>query len=147
MCLNVRKKCDCGEKNVQFHLRDNVMEEKVLVNLFCPSCSSQIKFDYNSMLYDNGWILEYDMEMAKFFAAEKLNMEPDFVRPGFLFDEGYFTWQEMYPGEKKDIEEERLEIIKLLEKDKKQYLIELSNWNISRINRLKKEGWRKVQHA
>ena len=99
------------------------------------------------MVNDNGWIIEYDMDMAKFFAVGKLKMESDFVRPGFLFDEGYATWQEMYPGEKEDIHEERQEIMKLLEKDKKQYLVELKDWNISRINRLKSEGWRKVQHA
>ncbi len=147
MCLDIRKICDCGEHCIQFHFRNNVMDEKVLINLFCPLCSVDIELDINSMLYDNGWIIEYEMDMARFFAITKLGLQADSIWPGFLFDEGYITWLELYPGEKIDIQIERQEIIKLLDEDKKRYLTKLTNWNISRIKHLKQEGWRKVQHA
>ncbi len=147
MCLNVRKSCSCGNEDVQFHLRDNVMTQEVILNLFCPQCSSDIVLDQTSMIYDNGWVIEYDMDIARFSAISKLTMEPELVQPGFIFDEGYASWQEIYPGEKTDVENDRQRIMNLMKIDKKRYLVEMSRWNIERINSLKEKGWRKLKRA
>lgn len=147
MCREVRKSCECGKQNVQFHMRDNVMGEEVLSRLFCPDCSANVEFDDTTMINDNGWILEYDMDMAHFFAVSKLMVNPSHVGPEFIFDQGYATWQEMYPGEQRDILAEREEIMSLAKKEPKRYLEKISSWNIARINRLKDEGWRKAMYA
>ena len=63
MCREVRKSCECGSENVQLHMRDNVMGEEVISRLFCPDCSQDISFDQETMVNDNGWILEYDMDI------------------------------------------------------------------------------------
>lgn len=147
MCIDVRKTCECGASTVQFHLRDNVLLPEVITRLFCPSCSGDTGYNEATMLSDNGWTIEYDMILAKMMASQKLVMDPDQVVPEFIFDEGYATWLEMYPGEKEEIKEERDRIIELLKEDQKKYLQTIQRWNIDRIERLKGEGWRKAQRA
>jgi len=147
MCIDVRKTCDCGGHTVQFHLRDNIMMPQVIVSLFCPSCQGDCSFDSATMLCDNDWIIEYDMELARGLLAKKLQIDLDDVAPEFIFDEGYACWQEMYPGEKEDIMEDRGKIIELLQQDRNLYLQAMQDWNIERIEGLKSAGWRKAQKA
>ena len=147
MCLEIRKTCKCGSRTAQFHMRDNIMSQEVLTALYCPACSGEVELNPESMLMDNGWVIEYDMELARFLAVSKLMVDPDAVRPGFVFDGGYACWQEMYPGEQQDMLEERKEILALQKEDPTRYLKEISSWNIARIERLKADGWRKAQAA
>ena len=147
MCLEVRKTCSCGSQTAQFHMRDNVMSEEVIVELYCPECSDKVPLNPDNMLRDNDWIIEYDMDLAKFLAGSQLRVDPDSVRPGYLFDTGYACWREMYPGEKEDVLEQRKEIMEIQKKDPSRYLREISTWNISRIEQLKADGWRKAQAA
>ncbi len=147
MCIEVRKTCQCGKQTAQFHLRDNIMTQEVIEELYCPECSGPEQIDPETMLHDNGWVIKYDMELARFLAVSKLMLDPEGVRPGFLFDSGYACWLEMYPGEKEDILEERKEIMALQKEDPSRYLREISAWNIARIERLKADGWRKAQAA
>jgi len=147
MCVEVRKTCCCGEKNVQFHLRDNIMTKEVILALYCPKCSEDVAMIEEAMINDKDWIIEYDMELAQFLAAAKLNIAPDAVNPAFLFDTGYANWLEMYPGEKQDILEDRKEIMGLAKTDPQKYLETINSWNISRVERLKSDGWRKAQAA
>jgi hypothetical protein len=147
MCIDVRKKCECSSHTVQFHLRDNVLLPAVIVRVYCPSCPGDSPFDHKSMLSDNEWIIEYDMILAKSLLKEKQQLAMEEVTPEYIFDNGYACWQEMYPGEKEDIREDREKIIKLLEQDRNEYLQAMQNWNIERIKRLKTAGWRKLQQA
>jgi hypothetical protein len=71
----------------------------------------------------------------------------DNVAPEYIFDSGYACWQEMYPGEKEEIMEDREKIIELLQQDRTLYLQAMQDWNIARIERRKSAGWRKVQQA
>ena len=87
------------------------------------------------------------MDLARMYAIAKLGMDPDQVQPGFVFDEGYVTWREMYPGETRDIADERQKIISMKEKRPKEYLNAITAWAVERISRLKAEGWRKAQSA
>ena len=145
MCLDVRKSCRCGRHLVQFHLRDNVMNEQVIAALYCPLCPAREDSNPDVVLSDNNWIIEYDMELARFLAAAKLQLSPESVDPGYLFDSGYATWQEMYPGEQQDILDERREIMGLSRTDPREYLRRINSWNIARVERLKADGWRKAQ--
>jgi hypothetical protein len=123
------------------------MAPQVISRLFCPSCPGDKPFERESMLYDNEWIIEYDMVLARGLLAQKLQTDPEDVTPELIFDKGYACWQEMYPGEKQDIQEDRQKIIELLQEDRSVYLHAMQNWNIERIERLKSAGWRKVQQA
>ena len=147
MCIDVRKTCECGDHTVQFHLRDNILTPQVISRLFCPSCPGDTAFDKKTMLYDNDWIIEYDMDLARTMLEKKMQIDPAEVVPELIFDRGYACWQEMYPGEHQDIKEDREKIIELLQQDRNVYLHAMQNWNIERIERLKAAGWRKVQRA
>ncbi|HHB75336.1 MAG TPA: hypothetical protein ENK84_02165 [Desulfobulbus sp.] len=147
MCLEVRKTCKCGRNNAQFHLRDNILSQEVISELYCPKCSDQVTLDPATMLVDNGWVIEYDMDLARFMTVSKLMLDVETIQPGYLFDSGYACWLEMYPGEKQDILDERAEILELQKTDPRRYLQEISSWNIARIHRLKADGWRKAQDA
>lgn len=144
MCQEVRKTCSCGKKDTTFHLRDNVMGQEVIDRLFCPSCSKEQEVNRETMVADNGWIIEYDMDLVRMFAITKLSMDPAHVTPEFVFDEGYATWREMYPGETVDITDERNKIIALKDSDPKEYLAAINSWAVERIQRLKDDGWRKA---
>ncbi|MCK5071690.1 MAG: hypothetical protein KAR01_14145 [Desulfocapsa sp.] len=147
MCQEIRKTCNCGQKDATFHLRDNVMGQEVIDRLFCPNCSVDQKVDQETMVTDNNWIIEYDMDLVRMFAITKLSMDPTHVNPAFVFDEGYATWREMYPGETADITEERNKIIAMKDSDPKEYLTAINSWAVERIQRLKDDGWRKAVQA
>lgn len=147
MCMDIRKSCECGKQRVQFHLRDNILLPDVIERLYCPECHGPVNFGPAAMINDNGWIIEYNMVLAKMMVVQKLMIDADTVTPEFIFDEGYACWQEMYPGEQDEIKTEKTKIVKLLKTDQKRYLETIQNWNIRRIEELKACGWRKVQRA
>ena len=147
MCMDVRKTCECGASNVQFHLRDNVMLPETINRIFCPSCPGDTTFNEENMLQDNGWVIEYEMILAKFLASEKLAVSANEVVPSFLFDNGYACWLEMYPGEKESIKSEKEQLLRLHENDQTEYLKAITSWNIERINKVKAAGWRKARQA
>jgi hypothetical protein len=145
MCQEVNRDCSCGREKVSFHLRDNIMSQEVIDRLFCPACSGTVVFEQERMVEDNGWIIEYDMDLARMYGIAKLGLEPELVQPGFVFDSGYVTWREMYPGETRDISDERKRIIAMKEKDPQGYLTTINAWAVARIARLKEDGWRKAK--
>jgi hypothetical protein len=147
MCLEVRKTCNCGRESVQFHLRDNVMTQEVLLELYCPECAHKVEVKDDSMVRDNGWVIEYDMDLARFMAVSKLMVDAEEVTPAYVFDTGYAAWREMYPGEQEDVLRERKEIMELLQKDQAKYLQAINQWNIDRVEKLKADGWRKAMAA
>ena len=115
MCVAVFKKCECGSQTVQFHLRDNLLTPDVISRLFCPSCPGDIAFDKLVMLADNGWVIEYDMVLATMLVVRQQLIDPGQVAPEYIFDQGYCTWLETYPGEKTDIKGEKEKILKTTE--------------------------------
>ncbi len=147
MCVAVFKKCECGSNTIQFHLRNNLLQPEVLTRLFCPSCPGDTAFDKRTMLSDNGWVLEYDMVLAKGVISRMNLVDPEQINPAYLFDQGYCVWLETYPGEQKEIKEEKAKLLKLQEIDLQRYLKEIIAWNVNRLEKLKGDGWRKAQAA
>jgi activator of 2-hydroxyglutaryl-CoA dehydratase len=145
MCLDIRIKCNCGKNYVPFNLRDNVLPEEVIENLYCPEKSKNIEFNNESMINDNGWIIEYNMELAKFICSKKLDIEDEFITPEFLFDEGYATWKEVFPGEQKISKKDREEIMNLAKTNPQEYFKKFSKWANERMEKFKSMGWRKAQ--
>lgn len=147
MCVEVKQSCECGKCEATFHLRDNIMSKEVIDRVFCPFCSGSADFNAETMLRDNDWLIEYDMDLARMLAISKMGAELPEISPEFLFDEGLACWREMYPGETLDIADERWQIIQKKDKDPKAYLQEINSWAVNRIQRLKESGWRKAQLA
>ena len=147
MCMEIRIKCNCGKEEVRFNFKNNIMPIEAVEKIYCPEESKNIKFDKNSMINDNGWIIHYNMDIAKYIGSRILNIAPEKITPEFLFDEGYITWRELYPGEQEESKNERERLNQLAKTDKKKYFQELRNWANSRMKKLKEQGWRKAQLA
>ena len=142
MCVEHKITCTCGNSSASFHTKDSILPVEVVQRLFCPACSMKTAFDPETMLSDNGWTIEYDMELARFMLQK--TARPDLISPGFLFDEGYCTWKGVYPNDHIDSVKEREELLKLAKTDRKKYFEEFRNWGIKRMERLAQEGWRKA---
>lgn len=141
MCVEHKKICNCGRSMASLHFRDEILPEEVVDRLYCPSCSPDVSFDNSTMIKDNGWIIKYDMDVANFM-RQKLPASD--ATPDFIFDEGYCTWNGVYPTDRADSVKEREELVQLSKINKKKYLEEFKSWGVRRMEQLKLEGWRKA---
>lgn len=144
MCMEHSTKCQCGKRSASFHFQDNVMPPEVIGALHCPECQRPDMIDPATMVEDNGWVLEYDMELVGFSAANLPSHIRDSLSPGVLFDEGYASWRGIYPGDHIDSAAERQEIVKMAKVDPMAYMTQIREWANTRMQRLQSEGWRKA---
>jgi len=144
MCLHQRLACKCGRNEAYLFHRDDILPEKVVINVYCPECRNQADRDDTTMIEDVGWIIEYDIEAAKFYLG--LKGVHNLITPEFIFDEDYCSWYGMSP---KDLEENTRvhhELFPLQKKDKLSYFNELKKRRLSQFAELKRAGWRKAQN-
>jgi len=144
MCMDYSTRCTCGKREASFHFRDNVMPPEAVSRLYCPECSGDLKMNPESMIADNGWVIEFDMDIANFSAHKLPSNISARLTPGVLFDEGYVTWRGVYPGDHIDSAREREALARLAKEDPRGYLNEMRSWAIKRMERLSAEGWRKA---
>jgi len=145
MCFSVRRTCVCGAQEAHFMHRDNILPEAILVNLYCPECRHQAVWNPQTMTEDCGWILEYDMEGAKFFFWEKGIVED--VTPDFLFDQGYCSWNGLTPIDLPIRARLHAELAPLFQQDRRAYIQALKETMLRHVQELKEAGWRKAQSA
>jgi len=145
MCFHQRIRCFCGKNEAFLFYRDNVLPEEVLVEVFCPDCRSMAEWDPESMIDDGGWILHYDMEIASFYLKQKgINVKPT---PEFLFDQEYCSWYGLSPD---DIDANiRLteELAPLKDKNLALYFNTFRKKRLERVEKLKKQGFRKALNS
>ena len=141
MCMDHKKTCVCGAQTASFNFRDEVMPFEIIDRLYCPRCSSDISFNAGTMIRDNGWIIDFDMDIARFSGHKLSGAE---ITPDYLFDQGYCTWRGVYPMDHIDSVKEREELVQLARINPRKYLDEIKKWGIDRMARLAGEGWRKA---
>lgn len=144
MCMKIELPCQCGKESAQFNNLNNILPPSVIAKVYCPECSGDVEVDKNTMLVDNGWIIEYDMEQIKFLLA-KIGIPASQITPEFIFDERYSTWQGVTPTDMVQSIREREEIVKLAKIDKKKYVETIKSWSINRMQDFMDAGWRKAQ--
>lgn len=145
MCVDHSITCSCGRNTASFNFRDDLLPAGAVTGLYCPDCSPSVGFDHVSMLRDNGWIIAYEMDIAR-FALRSVTDEAN-VGPEFIFDEGYASWRGVYPGDHIDSARERAELTRLAKTDPKRYFEQLRSWGNTRMERLAREGWRKARET
>ncbi len=138
--------CSCGSGVAGFNFKNEILSGEVISRVYCPGCSRDVQFDPSTMLADNGWVIEYDMEIAR-FQAQRIPAQPETVTPDFIFDEGYCTWRGIYPSDHIDSVAEREEVVKLAKINPRKYLEEIKEWANRRMERLSREGWRKAREG
>jgi hypothetical protein len=142
MCVDHSINCLCGKHHASFNFRDEVLPFEVITKLHCPACSQGVSPDPGTMLSDNGWLIGFDMDVARFM-LQKVT-PADEVTPEFIFDEGYCTWRGVTPTDHIDSVKERDALTQLAKTDRKRYFEEIRNWSNNRMERLAREGWRKA---
>ncbi len=147
MCMEYSMSCECGSRRASFNFRDEIMPPEVISRLYCPDCSGEINIDSSSMIADNGWVIEYDMEIAEFASLKTPRLAGTSLTPETLFDEGLATWRGIYPGDHIDSALEREEIVRMAKTDPKGYIERIKSWGIERMERLRAEGWRKANEG
>ena len=145
MCVEIKMVCKCGKEEASIHFRDGILPPQAVEEILCPSCSGRSGFDPSRMLSDKGWVIVYDMELARHALSEKALLPPEELTPQLIFDRGWATWTETYPGEHLEIQREKEEILSLLKEDPKRYLQEIQAFAIRHAKRAKEAGWRKAQ--
>jgi hypothetical protein len=145
MCVDHKITCICGKNSVSFNFKDDILPTEVVNRLYCPSCSAPVGFNPGTMIEDNGWIIDYDMDVARFM-GQKISRDQA-LTPEFLFDEGYCSWRGIYPNDHIDSARERQALLKLAQTDPKRYFEELKSWGTQRMERLAREGWRKAHET
>jgi hypothetical protein len=96
------------------------------------------------MLADNGWILEFDLVIAR-SCLHRANIDTANLDPEFIFDQGYASWNGFTPDELDQRLEERQKIIGLAAQDMHLYLAEIKRWGLARVKKFREAGWRKAQ--
>jgi len=141
MCIDHKISCACGGDSASFNFRNEILPHEVVDALHCPACSGAVPFKTETMIQDNGWIIEYNMEVVR---CMKQRLPACDLTPEFIFDEGYCTWRGVYPHDERDAAKERDALLQLARTDRKKYFEEFKKWGIQRMERLARAGWRKA---
>ncbi|MBW1979926.1 MAG: hypothetical protein JRJ12_01785 [Deltaproteobacteria bacterium] len=124
--------------------RNQILPVEVVSELFCPLCSLPVDFDSERMIADNGWLLEFDMDLAR-ACLRGAGIEKRDINPAFLFDEGYASWNGLTPNDLEQRILERQDILPLAKENMRLYLEEIRRWGCARVQKLRDAGWRKAQ--
>jgi hypothetical protein len=143
MCQAIIRECSCGARLANIHHRDALLPEDAIVSVHCPDCP--VELDEATMVRDNGWTIEYDLEMARHFLQRYL--PPEEVTPERLFVDGWSSWNGLTPTDVWDKSMEMNELVAATKGDPKRYIQEFKAWTMGRTARLAGDGWRKAQAA
>jgi hypothetical protein len=143
MCIEIKHQCVGGHQRAQFSNLNNILPASVINRVYCPECEKP-EFDVKTMLEDNGWVIEYDMELATYL-LDKHGIDKELITPEYIFDSRYSTWQGMSPTDMEESIRERQKIVELAKVDKKKYIETMKTWSIDRMNAFISAGWRKAK--
>jgi hypothetical protein len=144
MCQSYRKACFCGQETAEIFFGKYILDEKAIAEVYCPECSRDVDSKKDKRVWDNGWVLELNMQVVKTRAA-MMETSPEDVTADWVFDEGYATWVGITPDDFQTKERERSEIQEIAKTDLKAYVQAMKDWGLQREKRFVSEGWRKAK--
>ena len=145
MCMAITMECSCGGEFASLHHLNSVLPKEAVKAVHCPACGG-LDFDEDTMFRDNGWVIEYDMEVARSYLT-RTGMPADAVTPRLLFEEGYASWNGLTPT---DVYDKAMELNELAVRfkdsdDRRAYFEAMKTWTQQRAERLAEQGWRKAE--
>jgi hypothetical protein len=146
MCQAETQKCQCGQSEAVLHFGNNVLPANVVRALYCPNCSRTLDHNPETMLIDNGWVIDFEIDGARLFASE-FPASNEEITPEFIFDNGFCSWVGYTPTDQQDSYAEKQAIIELAKTDRARYFSEMRDWSNNRVKRLAEAGWRKAKLA
>ncbi len=87
MCQSFKANCVCGQKTAEIFFGKMVLAENSVAQVYCPICSQDIDTERNDRVWDNDWILEFDMNVLHTHAAS-MGIAPQEVTAEWVFDQG-----------------------------------------------------------
>jgi hypothetical protein len=144
MCQSYRKECVCGQNTAEIFFGKMVLDEQSVEQVYCPECSQNVETNGDNRIWDNGWVLELDMDVVRTHASI-MGISPQEVTADWAFDAGYVTWVGIIPDDYKQKAQERAEILKLAKTDLLAYYQAMKDWGLQREKRFTEEGWRKMR--
>ncbi len=146
MCLHQTVKCVCGKGKAYMFHRDSILPEEVLIELFCPECSSSVKVDPSCMICDAGWIIHYDMDIASYFLKQR-GIQVENLTPEFIFDNDYCSWYGLSPNDIDENTKLTRELAYLKDVSMLDYIEAFKSKRLEQVKKLKSMGFRKAQDA
>ena len=144
MCQSYKVPCTCDQNTAEIFFGKCVLNETAVEEVYCPNCSRNIDTESDSRAWDNGWVLELNMDVVLQFASS-MGISSEEITADWVFDEGYVTWVGITPDDTKRRDQERAEIQKLAQTDIRAYYEAMKEWGLNREKRFTKEGWRKMR--
>ena len=143
MCQSYKVPCTCDLKTAEIFFGKCVLNETAIEEVYCPQCSQNIDTKCDSRVWDNGWVLELNMDAVRQSAAS-MGISAQEVTADWVFDEGYATWVGITPDDTEQRNQERAEIQKLAKVDVRTYYEAMKSWGLDREKRFSEQGWRKM---
>jgi hypothetical protein len=121
-----------------------VLDEKAIAQVYCPKCSQNIETGRDNRVWDNGWVLELNMDIVR-IRANVMENSAENITADWVFDEGFATWVGITPDDSQRRNQERSEIQEIAKTDLRAYIQAMKDWGLSREKRFINEGWRKMK--
>ncbi len=144
MCESFKTNCVCGKKTAEIFFGKMVLAQYSVTKVYCPVCSEDIDHERNDRVWDNGWVLELNMDVLRLH-ANSMGISPQEVTAAWVFDQGYATWVGITPDDTERRNQERDAIRKLAKSDLRAYYEAMKEWGLNREKRFMEEGWRKMR--
>jgi len=144
MCESYIIDCQCGNNRAEIFFGKMVLNENSVDRLFCPDCSQGYEKSEPQRVWDNGWVLELDMDIIRSHAPT-FGISGDSLTADWVFDSGYVTWVGVTPDDTVRRNQEREEIQHLAKTDVLAYINAMKEWGMAREKRFSEEGWRKMR--
>lgn len=145
MCETFLIDCQCGNNTAELFFGKMLLGRSSVTKLFCPACSEGYEEEQPERLWDNGWVLELNMDVVRSYAAS-FGVNGEALTASWIFDCGYVTWAGITPTDSMTRNREREKIQKLAKTDMLAYLEAMKAWGNERERRFSEEGWRKMRN-
>lgn len=144
MCQSYKIACDCNQNMAEIFFGKMVLSETAIEAVYCPQCSRSLDTDRDDRVWDNGWVLEMNMDAVRLYAGS-MGISAQALTAERVFDEGYATWVGITPDDTRRRNQERDEIQKLAKTDILAYYEAMKAWGLNREKKFSDEGWRKMR--
>jgi len=144
MCESYIVDCQCGSNRAEIFFGKMLLNEKSVYRLFCPECSAGHEEAEPQRVWDNGWVLELNMDIIRSYSST-FGIPATSLTADWVFDSGYVTWVGITPDDAERRNRERDEFQHLAKTDVIAYMKAMKEWGIGREKRFGEEGWRKMR--
>ena len=144
MCQSYKVACTCNQNTAEIFFGKMILNETAIEEVYCPECSQTLDSQHTNRVWDNGWVLEMNMDAVRKYAGS-MGISPQELSAEKVFDDGYVTLVGITPDDTERRNQERDEIQKLAKTDILAYYEAMKEWGLNREKKFTEEGWRKMR--